>query len=150
MLVWAGVFERHPQLKFVMTEQGADWVPGVLAQLDGMYGNPKMPHFREGLSLKPSEYWERQCYVGGAMASTDALRYAIGPEKIMWGSDYPHLEGTWPHTQERLRQTFGGVPEPEVRMMIGQTAAKVYNFDVARLQPVVERIGVTLKDMVAA
>ena len=55
MVLWAGVLERHPKLKFVMTEQGADWVPGSLAQLDGMFNNPKMPHFREGLSLTPRE-----------------------------------------------------------------------------------------------
>jgi predicted TIM-barrel fold metal-dependent hydrolase len=146
MVLWAGVFERHPKLKFVLTEQGAGWIPAALAQLDGMYTSAKHPQFREGLSLKPSEYWARQCYSGASFLSRleCEMRHAIGPDRMMWGSDYPHLEGTWPHTAERVRETFAGVPEPEVRMMMGETAAKVYNFDLNKLRSVAERVGPTV------
>ena len=51
----------------------------------------------------------------------------------MWGSDYPHLEGTAPFSHEAIRMTFGGVPEPEVRAMLGGNAAAVYGFDLDEL-----------------
>jgi len=53
----------------------------------------------------------------------------IGTEKIMWGSDYPHLEGTRPFTNEAIRRTFGGVDPSEVQSMLADTAAEVYGFD---------------------
>jgi predicted TIM-barrel fold metal-dependent hydrolase len=71
----------------------------------------------------------------------------IGVDKMMWGSDYPHPEGTWPHTGEQLRETFREVPEDELRPIVGLNAAKVYNFDVERLQPIVERIGPTVGEL---
>jgi predicted TIM-barrel fold metal-dependent hydrolase len=158
MLLWSGVFERHPRLKFVMTEQGVGWIPAALAQLDGMYDNvgsadrPGMPQFREGLSLRPSEYWARQCFAGatGLRPEEAGLRHVIGAGKMMWGSDYPHLEGTWPHTPERVRTTFAGVPEREMRLILGETAAMVYNFDVAKLLPVVEHIGPEPRELATA
>ncbi len=63
--------------------------------------------------------------------------------KIMWGSDYPHVEGSHPWTREHLRLTFHDVPEAEVRSMLGQTAAAVYGFDVNQLTPIASRIGPT-------
>jgi len=53
----------------------------------------------------------------------------------MWGNDFPHPEGTWPHTTEWLRSAFSDVPEDETRQMLGTTAATVYNFDVDALAP---------------
>jgi predicted TIM-barrel fold metal-dependent hydrolase len=64
----------------------------------------------------------------------------------MWGSDYPHPEGTWPYTHEQLTDTFRGVPENELRAMLGGNAAELYGFDVAALAPVVERIGPRLDE----
>ena len=75
------------------------------------------------------------------------LRHVIGVEKMMWGSDYPHFEGTWPHTKEKLHATFAGVPEAEVRPIVGENAAKVYNFDVERLAPFVERAGPPVREL---
>ena len=59
----------------------------------------------------------------------------------MWGSDYPHREGTWPFTQKRLDEMFTGIPEAEVRMMVGENAADLYGFDRASLDAIAERIG---------
>ncbi len=69
------------------------------------------------------------------------MRAAIGVDKIMWGSDYPHAEGTWPHTKQRLADAFRGTPAAEVAAMLGGNAAGVYGFDTARLAPLAERIG---------
>ena len=69
------------------------------------------------------------------------IRHEIGTDKIMWGSDYPHAEGTWPHTKEKLEQTFAGIPQDEIALMVGGNAAKVYGFDPEVLAPLVDRIG---------
>jgi hypothetical protein len=59
----------------------------------------------------------------------------------MWGADYPHLEGTSPYSHEAIRLTFAGVPETEVRAMLGGNAARVYDFDLAALEPLASRFG---------
>ena len=94
------------------------------------------------MSLKPSEYWARQCFVGASMLSPEecAVRHKIGVGTIMWGSDYPHPEGTWPHTKERLHDTFAGVPEPDMRAILGENAARIYGFDPEALAPDAERV----------
>ena len=63
-----------------------------------------------------------------------AMRYEIGVDRIMWGADYPHHEGTWPHTLLALRLLFSELPEQEVRQMTSENAAEVYGFDLATLQ----------------
>jgi hypothetical protein len=74
-------------------------------------------------------------------------RHVIGCDVMMWGTDYPHPEGTWPHTVEKLRETFCDVPADETTRMLGANAAAVYNFDVAALAPLVDRIGPTAADL---
>jgi predicted TIM-barrel fold metal-dependent hydrolase len=69
------------------------------------------------------------------------LRYETGVANIMWGSDYPHPEGSWPVTREQMIETFRGLPEPEVAAMLGGNAARVYGFDAEKLAPLVARIG---------
>jgi predicted TIM-barrel fold metal-dependent hydrolase len=134
-LIWSGVFQRHPALRLVMTEQGSTWVPGALAEMDRNYQMPMFRQLRRTLPLKPSEYYQRQCFLGAAFLdeNTASARHAIGVDKLLWGSDYPHLEGTWPHTKERLQQAFASVPRHEVALMLGGNAAKVYGFDVPAL-----------------
>jgi hypothetical protein len=65
----------------------------------------------------------------------------------MWGTDYPHPEGTWPHTQERLRSDFAGVPVDDTADLLGLTAARVYGFDLEALSPIASRIGPRPEDL---
>ena len=77
-----------------------------------------------------------------------ALRHEIGVDKLMWGSDYPHLEGTWPHTAESLNATFAQVEsDDELRDILGLNAAKVFNFDVEALSKIADRVGPTLAEV---
>lgn len=142
-LIWSGVFERHPRLKFVMTEQGSSWIVPALAQLDSQYELPMFRHLRRKLPRKPSEYYHSNAYLGAAfMDDTAAVqRYEIGVDKLMWGSDYPHIEGTWPHTAEKLSRAFASVPREEAAKMLGGTAAKVYGFDVEQLGKLAAQLG---------
>ena len=142
-MLWSGVFERHPRLKFVCTEQGSGWIPDVLLHMDSVYEGPMFTQLRRELSVKPSDYWARQCWVGASfMKPFEAeRRHAIGVDRIMWGSDYPHMEGTWPFTAQKLHATFREMPSEEIRPMVGENAARVYGFDRALLDPLAEKVG---------
>jgi predicted TIM-barrel fold metal-dependent hydrolase len=141
-MIFGGVFERHPGVKLVFTEQRADWVGGELKLMDSIYCDPN----REDASLipkRPSEYWRSNCYIGGSFLAPYEveLRDEIGPRNLMWGSDYPHPEGTWPRTSLALRNTFASVPEPEVRLILGSNAIEVFGLDAALLEPIAARVG---------
>jgi predicted TIM-barrel fold metal-dependent hydrolase len=142
LLAWSGAFERHPELRMVMTEQGATWIPDTLAQMDHAYTMPMFRHLRRQLPLSPSQYFARQCYVSAFLGSEEsAARYAIGVDKLMWGSDYPHIEGTWPHTEAKLKEGFADVPRDEAITVVGETAIQVFGFDRAALTELASRIG---------
>jgi predicted TIM-barrel fold metal-dependent hydrolase len=161
-LIFAGVMERHPDLQFVFTEQGTAWLPEQLATLDyyrqRMSGEGSADGSQESifgadvmarLSLTPSEYFARQCHVGSSFIRRQEvpLRHAVGVHKIMWGSDFPHLEGCWPFSHEHLRMAFADVDPVEVRAMVGGNAARVYGFDLEALAPVAARVGPRVADV---
>jgi predicted TIM-barrel fold metal-dependent hydrolase len=146
-LIWGGVFERHPRMKLAITESTAIWVPETLALMDQRYSethfSAKLGDYRSHLSRKPSEYFRQNVFVGAScMARREVeLRHQIGLGNILWGSDYPHPEGTWPMTRRHLLETFHGVPEAELGPILGGNAASVYGFDLEKLGPLVARIG---------
>lgn len=154
--ILSGVLERHPALKLVFTEQGAAWVIAAVRGMDFLADNPMINSgdVAGKLRLKPSEYYQRQCWIGAtntqAFPTEVDQRDAIGVDKMMWGSDYPHIESNWPHTREALRDLMKGVPESEVRAMVGSNAVTCYSLDEGRLAPIARRIGPTLDEIVTA
>ncbi len=148
-LVWSGAFERHENLKFVFTESGCSWILETLRLLEFKADLPIFKYFSKDLSLRPSEYFARQCYIGASFMSPNEGkdRHKIGLDKLMWGTDYPHLEGTWPNTMKVLRETFADYPEDEIRALLGTTAANVYGFDLEILGPLTDKIGPRLSDI---
>jgi predicted TIM-barrel fold metal-dependent hydrolase len=154
-LILGGVFQRHPDLKFVMTEVGSSWVPAALVEMDawchdatevGSLLYPFAHRAVERLELLPSEYFHRNCFLGASLMEPDVGRMLQGlsADRIMWGADYPHHEGTFPYTDIALRLNFSVVPEPEVRMMTSTVAASVYGFDLDYLQTIADGIGPTV------
>lgn len=137
-LMWSGVFDRFPNLKVVFTEIHADWLPATLSYLD-------RAHAAEPGSMKltPSEYWHRHCAVGTSLMRYGdvAVRHEVGLNKMMFGSDYPHTEGTWPNTHDWIRTTLGAVPEAEVRAILGENAIEFYGLDRALLEKTAKRVG---------
>jgi predicted TIM-barrel fold metal-dependent hydrolase len=146
-MIFGQVFERHPQLKVIFTEQRADWVGDTLRHLDSLYNSYycKNTGVRDLLSKSPSEYWKQNCYVGASfLARFEAeQRYEIGVDRLMWGSDYPHVEGTYGVTREHLRNTFSGIATDEVQAILADNAIECYNLDAERLRPIGARIGPT-------
>jgi predicted TIM-barrel fold metal-dependent hydrolase len=151
----SGVCERHPNLKLVLTEQPGDWWPSALAEMDSIYAmQAKLhPELRERVPRPPSEYCAANVFVGASfLAHHEALAAWRGgyADRILWGSDYPHVEGTFQFpgsfdeeslTRQSLRFTFAGLPGAGVRSMAGGNAAAAYGLDYARLTEVAARIG---------
>ena len=102
-LVQGGVFDRHPQIKVVFSEVRSDWLPETLAYLDERF--EKERHLTK---LKPSEYFERHCYIAPSSPRPAEMkqRREIGIDRMLLGVDYPHVEGTWPNTWDWLRSIF--------------------------------------------
>jgi predicted TIM-barrel fold metal-dependent hydrolase len=146
-LIWGGVFERNPGLKLAITESTTIWVPETRALMDFRFEDTpysaKLGDYTSHLKSKPSEYFERNVFLGAScMPRREAeLRNEIGLDNIMWGSDYPHPEGSWPHTREQMVDAFRGLPEHDLAKMLGGNAAGLYGFDTEKLAPLVSRIG---------
>ena len=147
-MIWAGVFERHPRLKVAVTEGSTIWVPELLQLMDQRFGDHHFSAklgtgYRKHMQLKPSEYFRRNVRVGSsAMSRREAeLRHEIGLGTIMWGTDYPHPEGTWPATRQMMIDVFHGLPEADIEAMLGGNAAEFYGFDRDQLAPLAARIG---------
>jgi predicted TIM-barrel fold metal-dependent hydrolase len=153
-LIWAGVFERYPKLRVAITEGTCRWAPEMLSLMDLRYEHgmedQKLGDYRSHLSMKPSEYFQRNVALGASCVRRSEVeqRHKIGLETIMWGTDYPHPEGSWPHTHEELREVFTGLPDDEIGAMLGGNAARFYRFDTEKLAPLVARIGPKKSDFV--
>ena len=154
MFLWGGVFERHPKLKFCPTESGGMQVLWFNNYFDEYLSKQRRPEeVKKAISLRPSDYWHRQCYFGAsAHASRMEIeaRDQIGVKNILWGSDYPHPEGTWPVSRQRTQELFAGIPEEDVRLMIGGNAARVYGFDTEALNKLAAKIGPKISEFSAA
>jgi hypothetical protein len=75
------------------------------------------------------------------------VRSMIASDRFMWGSDYPHDEGTQPYTREHLRQVTLDVPEDDLRRILGLNAAALYDFDLEALAPLAGQYGPTLDEV---
>lgn len=154
VLIWSGVFERHPGLRYVIAENGAWWAPDILAKMDekfvGGHNTEKMGTvFREAISMKPTEYFDRNCFLAASTPGVEDMerRHLVGIGNFLWGNDLPHPEGTFPYTRYWIRERFREVPVDEARRMLGETAADLYGVDRAALAPLVERIGPSLEEV---
>ncbi len=156
-LLLSGVFERFPKLKFVMTEQGCTWMPPLLKQLDGVLAGVRDKGAIGELRFKPehvlphsaTEYFQQNVWMGVSFPQRSDIAAAreLGIEKFMWGSDFPHDEGTHPYTREHLRQLFSDWSEADLRKVLADNAADVYGFDLAALAPLAEQFGPTVDEL---
>jgi hypothetical protein len=133
------------------TEVQADWVPRTVGWLDYLWDSYASDELKAQVPLLPSEYWHRQCFVGAAVPSIEEteMRRDIGIESFMYGTDFPHSISPWGVSDEYLQATMGRlhVPEDEARAMLGENAARVFGLDVAKLAPIVERVGPRPEDV---
>jgi len=152
-LVLSGVFERFPRLKYVLTEQGGAWLGELTARLDGMIASVRGGQEGE-LRFAPdtapprsaSEYIHQNVYVGCSFATRWDVekRDVVADGHWMWGSDFPHDEGTQPSSVDHIRVSMEGVPTNEKRKLLAANAAKLYGFDLAALAREAQKVGPTV------
>jgi predicted TIM-barrel fold metal-dependent hydrolase len=119
-VVSCGALDRHPDLKVLVSEGGATWVPFLADRMEEGYRQHSMA-VRPKLKRSPKEIMYSQVYASfqhdeSAVGAVTGMGY----NNVMWGSDYPHMEGTYGHTQLTLRHLFDGVDEKvKDRILIG-------------------------------
>jgi len=123
-VIGAAVLERYPNLRIVFGESGIGWIPYALDRMDFEWED----RFRDlGLTMKPSDYWRRQCKatfqfdrIGTRMIDE------MGAETVMWASDYPHTDGIWPESSKYIEEQFGHLPKDVVAKITCENAGKLY------------------------
>lgn len=128
----SGVFERFPKLRAASIESDAGWVPWTLEKMDETV---RKHHFRMYPKLKelPSQYYKNNCYCSfGEDVSAVSLIEQFGLENnFMWANDYPHHEGSWPHSEQSIYRTLGDRLQEETRAkVLGLNAAKCFGLEI--------------------
>jgi len=121
-----GVLDRHPRLKVVFLESGGGWAPFWLERLDEQaegFGG-----FCPDMTLAPSAYFARQCWISYEIdeRTLPALAPVIGEDRIVWGSDYPHHDATFPGAVSTLRRTMAPLPADAQARILGANAVELY------------------------
>jgi predicted TIM-barrel fold metal-dependent hydrolase len=134
-MIFSGVFERHPALTLAIVEFELAWAPHVLASMDYTYRErheEAIYRFKDG--RRPSDVFRSNVVLSFQEDAVGIrLRDVIGVDNMMWGSDYPHSESTFPRSREILAEILAGVPADEQARIAGGTTARVYGFDLTRL-----------------
>jgi predicted TIM-barrel fold metal-dependent hydrolase len=130
----SGVLERFVKLRFATIEAGIGWVPWALAAMDEAYQKHHM-WVRPKLRKLPSEQFREH---GFASFQEDAAGLALAREHrlvecFLWANDYPHHEGTWPHSVAAIERQMGGLSDPERAKILGENALRLFRFDAERL-----------------
>ncbi len=130
-MIFSGVFERYPKLQVGSVEQELSWAPHFMERMD--YNFIQRPatggrrKFKE--DMLPSDYFRRNVFLS---FQEDALgirdRHLIGVDNILWGSDYPHPECTFPRSREVLATVLADCTEAEKIKIVGGNAARIYHF----------------------
>ena len=149
-MILSGVFERHPGLRLVLTENPGIWWKNKMDDLDSMM-KPTSGGM-VGLTKKPSEYAKQSVFIGASFQARFEVEDAIENDywtNCIWGTDYPHIEGTWkyledveaePYSQRSLRYTYHGIDDEIVRAILGGNAVGAYGLDGEALHKVAQRI----------
>jgi predicted TIM-barrel fold metal-dependent hydrolase len=127
----SGVLGRFPKLRFATIEAGIGWVPWALEAMDEAYKKHHMWAFPK-LDLLPSEYYRRQ---GFSSFQEDAAGLALAEprglaDNFLWANDYPHHEGSWPHSAEAIEREMGHLSERSRAKILGLNAARLFGLEV--------------------
>jgi predicted TIM-barrel fold metal-dependent hydrolase len=134
-MIFSGVFDRHPRLTLAIVEFELSWAPHLLDTMDYTYRERhEEAIYRFKSAMRPSDFFHTNVVLSFQEDAIGIrLRDVIGVDNMMWGSDYPHSESTFPQSRKILAEILAGVPEAEQARIVGGTTARVYGFDVAKL-----------------
>ena len=129
LLISSGMLQRHPKLDFVLVECGAGWLAWLLYALDEQVQKKHM-WIRPRLEMLPSEFFARQGHItfSDDPVALHNIRFT-GADGLLWGSDYPHDEGTFPDSQAVIERTFAGISEADKRKILHDNATRLYGFE---------------------
>jgi predicted TIM-barrel fold metal-dependent hydrolase len=125
-LLFSGVLDKYPTLKWVSAETGLGWVNYILEGCDHEWERRHL--WTEGILTRPSDLFKRQLYVDFWYESAGIqLRHKVGIDNIMWESDYPHSTSTYPESWEFVKRSLDGVPQEDCDKMLYGNALRIYN-----------------------
>jgi predicted TIM-barrel fold metal-dependent hydrolase len=127
--LWSGWPAKFPELKIAMSEGGIGWVAMLIDRLDNIMKRSGYGRGWPDPDNSPSDVLRRNfwfCMIDDP--STISTRHTIGVENILFESDYPHGDGTWPDTQQVIENVLGGLPVDEIRRITHRNAAELYRF----------------------
>ncbi len=132
-MIFAGVFQRYPRLRVGAVEFEVAWAPYFMARMDNVYTERavgvRLPRFKGG--TLPSDFFRRNIFISFQEDDLGIrLRSDIGIDNLLWGSDYPHAESTFPRSREIVERILQGVPEDEQAKIAGGNAARLYRFAI--------------------
>ena len=132
-LLASGVFERFPKLRIGTIEGGIGWLPWLLEAMDDIFYKHHM-WVRPQLKRPPSDYWRTNGFATFQEdhAGLHMMRRLGLIENVVWGSDYPHMEGSWPHSSAALERQLGELSEAEREQVLGLNACRLFGFDPSR------------------
>ncbi len=130
-LIFSGVFERHPKLRLVSVENDVTWAPNLMERMDHVYNRHR---FWAGVGIKsgklPSQFFKDHIAMTFVRDSAvAALRHHIGVKNILWSSDYPHADTSWPNSKKSIQEHFGAVAADERYLMVAGNAAEIYRLN---------------------
>ena len=125
-MIFSGLFDRFPDLRVGLIESGAGWMPWAAEYMDRIWF---MQRHWTGCEIKhtPSHYFDQNIYCSFISDKVGvALRDFPGGKNIMWSSDYPHSETTFPHSHAVIEDHFKGVPDADKAWILSGCAEKFF------------------------
>ncbi len=131
MFIFGRVFERHPDLRIVLVESDAGWVPHFMSRMDHIYKRHRFWMKSADMAKLPSEYFSEHVYLTFqddwvALQTT----HMMNPDRLMWANDYPHSDSTWPWSHEILGHHLKGLPARQIDRILRENVKELYKLDV--------------------
>jgi len=127
MMILGGVFDRHPHLKVVCVESDGGWVPHFKFRMDHAYERHRFHLPTEPLQKMPSCYFDENIYVTFQDDySIKQVKSGLNMQRVMWASDFPHSDGTYPRSREVIGEVTEGMSERDTANLLYNNAAQLY------------------------
>jgi predicted TIM-barrel fold metal-dependent hydrolase len=125
-LIFSGILHKHPNVKIALSEGGSGWVPYLLERMDYTWARTRVGVDR---SISPSDLFKRHfwsCFISDRVALEN--RHAIGVDKLMWETDYPHNDSEWPNSRKLLAEHVADIPDEDVHRIVELNARELFRF----------------------
>jgi predicted TIM-barrel fold metal-dependent hydrolase len=128
-LLFSGVLQRHPKLKFMLSEGGVGWIPYLVERADYTWERHRW-YQNIDKETRPSDLFRKHfwgCFIDDIHGV--ASRHAIGVDKLLIEVDFPHSDSNWPNSRKRVSENLAGVPDDEAHQIVEFNARKLLRFD---------------------